>query len=63
MRNTKAIGTFKVSKVIRPKGQKLFRQRTTNRYGKPKGTYSPNQGYLSVTHNPTTGRFESLNVA
>ena len=60
MRNTKAIGTFK---VIRPKGQKLFRQRTTNRYGKPKGTYSPNQGYLSVTHNPTTGRFESLKVA
>ena len=39
MRNTKAIGTFNVSKVIRPKGQKLFRQRTTNRYVKPKGTY------------------------
>ena len=63
MRNTKAIGTFNVYKVIRPKGQKLFRQRTTNRNGKPVGSMSSNQGYLSVTHNPTTGRFESLKVA
>ena len=62
MRNTKAIGTFTVSKVIRPKGQKLFRQRTTNRY-KAKGTFSPNQGYLSVKHNPKTGRLESLKIA
>ena len=63
MRNTKAIGTFNVSKVIRPKGQKLFRQRTTNRNGKPVGSMSSNQGYLSVGRNPKTGKFESLNVA
>ena len=63
MRNSKAIGTFKVSKVIRPKGQKLFFQRTTNRNGKPVGSMSSNQGYLSVKQNPTTGKFESLNVA
>ena len=63
MRNTKAIGTFKVSKVIRPKGKKLFFQRTTNRNGKPVGSMSSNQGYLSVKQNPITGRFESLKIA
>ena len=63
MRNIKAIGTFNVSKVIRPKGKKLFFQRTTNRNGKPVGSMSSNQGYLSVKQNPTTGKFESLNVA
>jgi len=62
MRNTKVIGTYAVSKVVRPKGQKLFRQRTTNRYGKPKGTFSPNQGYLTVLHG-SDGRFKSAKIA
>ena len=39
---------------------KLYRQRTTNRY-KTVGTFSNNQGYLSVKHNALTGQFESLN--
>lgn len=62
MRNTKAIGSFTVSKVVRPKGQKLFRQRTTNQYN-AKGTMSSNQGYLRVEHDPKTGKFKSLDVA
>jgi hypothetical protein len=37
---------------------KLYRQRTTDRY-KTVGTFSNNQGYLSVKHDPLTGRFIS----
>jgi hypothetical protein len=38
---------------------KLYRQRTTDRHGKPVGTFSNNQGYLAVKHDPVTGRFIS----
>lgn len=39
--------------------QKEYRliQRTTNRYG-PKGSLTNNQGYLMVTRDPKTGRFQ-----
>ena len=37
---------------------KLYRQVTTNRYGK-KGTFSNNQSYLAVKHDPVNGRFIS----
>ncbi len=37
---------------------KLYRQRTTNRHGKL-GTFSNNQGYLAVKHDPVSGRFIS----
>ena len=63
MRNTKAIGTFNVSNtlVVKKNGQKIFRQRTTNRY-KAKGTISSNQGYFEVMHG-ADGRFTSKKIA
>ena len=35
-----------------------FRRQTT-RYNKPKGSFSSNQGYLSVARDARTGRFVS----
>ena len=40
---------------------KLYRQRTSNRYGKI-GTFSNNQGYLAVSRDFYTGRFTSKNI-
>ena len=37
---------------------KLYRQRTSNRY-KAVGTFSNNQGYLAVKHDPVSGKFIS----
>ena len=37
---------------------KLYRQRTSSRY-KAVGTFSNNQGYLAVKHDPVSGKFIS----
>jgi hypothetical protein len=46
--------------AINPIGrQRLIFRRTTKRYGFGKGTFSSNQGYLSVARDETTGQFVS----
>ena len=46
--------------AINPIGrQRLIFRRTTRRYGFAKGTFSSNQGYLSVARDATTGQFVS----
>ena len=47
-------------KIVNPIGRKkLMFFRSTDRYGKRKGTASKNQGYLSVARDANTGRFVS----
>ena len=46
--------------IINPIGRKNLQfRRVTNRYGKPVGSFSTNQGYLSVSKDAMTGRFVS----
>jgi len=46
--------------AVNPIGrQNLQFRRTTTRYGKHKGSFSSNQGYLSVARDPETGKFVS----
>ena len=47
-------------KAVNPIGREnlQFRRQTT-RYGKPKGSFSSNQGYLSVARDSGTGQFAS----
>ncbi len=46
--------------TVNPIGrQNLQFRRVTNRYGKPVGSFSGHQGYLSVARDVETGRFVS----
>tara|TARA_R110002167_G_scaffold4051_4_gene19276 strand:+ start:1049 stop:1222 length:174 start_codon:yes stop_codon:yes gene_type:complete len=46
--------------IVNPIGRKNLQfRRVTNRYGKPIGSFSSHQGYLSVSRNPITGQFMS----
>ena len=46
--------------TVNPIGrQNLQFRRVTKRYGKPVGSFSGHQGYLSVSRNPITGQFMS----
>ena len=46
--------------IVNPIGRENLQfRRKTNRYGKPVGTFSSNQGYLSVSKDANTGRFVS----
>ena len=43
-----------------PIGRKNLQfRRATTRYSKPKGSFSSNQGYLSVARDTSTGKFVS----
>lgn len=53
MNNSKIIAKITVNPIGR---ENLQFRRKTNRYGKPVGTFSSNQGYLSVSKD-SIGRF------
>lgn len=49
----------KVSADYAVKPRQLQFRRTTARYGKPKGSFSSNLGYIRARRDATTGRFVS----
>ena len=52
---------FKEPEKVWPVGSgNLQFRRVTTRYGKPKGSFSSNQGFLRVMRDAATGRFVSI---